>query len=261
MATKSTATIRRSIVVLSIYNMFIYLPIIAIAISARAIMPDLDVVTATKPNQSDEVIPRMALWGTEGLPGGSLMAGLILAAPFGAVMATVSTYLVVIASGLVRDVYQRFLHPEAGERTIRTVSYLATLGVGLVAVLANLDPVQYLQALVVFSTSGTGACLLVPTMMACYWRRASAAGVLAAMFCGGATVLGLLAVGWSGDDPMIGPATRFRPYYLFGMEPFVWGLVASATAGIVVSLFTRPPQRRVIVQMFDSAPSAVRQRP
>jgi sodium/pantothenate symporter len=247
MATKSTATIRRSIVVLSIYNMFIYLPIIAIAIAARTYMPNLE--------KSDEVIPRMALWGTEGLPGGSLMAGLILAAPFGAVMATVSTYLVVIASGLVRDVYQRFLHPQASERRIRIVSYLATLSVGLVAVVANIEPVQYLQALVVFSTSGTGACLLVPTVMACYWRRATAAGVLTAMFCGGATVLTLLINGLQSPDPMIGARTDFRPYFLLGVEPFVWGLVASAMTGVVVSLLTRPPQQMVLHQMFDILPS------
>lgn len=253
MATKSTATIRRSIMVLSIYNMCIYLPIIAIAIAARTPMPDLDVVSEARPrNQSDEVIPRMALWATKDSPGGSLMAGLILAAPFGAVMATVSTYLVVIASGLVRDVYQRFVQPDASERTIRLVSYLATLLVGTIAVLANLRPVPYLQALVVFSSSGTGACLLVPTLMAAYWRRATAAGVLAAMFCGGVTVMGLLVAGLCMDDPMIGPSTLFRPYFFCGLEPFVWGLAVSAFAGIVVSMFTRPPEPSVIDRMFDA---------
>jgi hypothetical protein len=41
MATKSTATLRRSIVVLSIYNLFIYLPLIVVCICARSLMPDL----------------------------------------------------------------------------------------------------------------------------------------------------------------------------------------------------------------------------
>ena len=44
--------------------------------------------------------------------GGSLISGLIMAAPFGAVMATVSSYLVMIASGLVRDAA---LHPPASD--------------------------------------------------------------------------------------------------------------------------------------------------
>ena len=39
------------------------------------------------------------------------VAGLILAAPYGAVMSTVSGFLLIVASGLVRDLYQRFLRP------------------------------------------------------------------------------------------------------------------------------------------------------
>ncbi|HXT57443.1 MAG TPA: hypothetical protein VN699_02360, partial [Pirellulales bacterium] len=81
MASKSTPTIRRSIVLLAVYNMCIYLPLIVICICGRTLIPDLQ--------HSDEIIPRLALFGTRPLPGGSLIAGLILAAPFGAVMATV----------------------------------------------------------------------------------------------------------------------------------------------------------------------------
>src|SRR5207244_3554980 len=111
MASKNTKTIRKSVFLLSTYNAFIYLPLIVICIIAAGTMPPLF--------KSDEVIPRMALASTSHLPGGSLLAGLVLAAPFGAVMATVSSYLVVIASGLVRDIYLRFVRPDAGEPEIR----------------------------------------------------------------------------------------------------------------------------------------------
>ncbi|HEV7223666.1 MAG TPA: hypothetical protein VGN42_13245, partial [Pirellulales bacterium] len=141
MASKSTPTIRRSIVLLAVYNMCIYLPLIAICICGRTLIPDL--------RHSDEIIPRLALFGTRPLPGGSLIAGLILAAPFGAVMATVSSYLVVIASGLVRDVYLRFINPQAPESTVRRLSHLMMIVVGAVAVAANINPPDYLQKLVI----------------------------------------------------------------------------------------------------------------
>jgi sodium/pantothenate symporter len=150
MASKNTATLRRSIVVLSIYNLFIYLPLIAICICARSLMPDL-----TEP---DTVVPRMAINMTADLPGGAFLSGLILAAPFGAVMATVSCYLVVLSSGLVRDVYQRFINPEATDYEIRRMTYYAMSAIGAIALLANIYPPKFLQALVVFCTSGqTGA--------------------------------------------------------------------------------------------------------
>jgi Na+/pantothenate symporter len=120
-------------------------------------MPDI--------GKSDEVIPRMALHVTKDFSGGSLLAGLILSAPFGAIMATVSGYLVVIASGLVRDIYQRFVNPEANEYVIRRLSYLVMIGIGVIAVALNLRPVPYLQVLVVFSGTGAAASFVVPALM------------------------------------------------------------------------------------------------
>ncbi len=247
MACKNTATLRRSVFLLSIYNALIYIPLILICISARALLPNLD--------KSDEVIPRIALRTTADLWGGSLVAGLILTAPFGAVMATVSSYLVVIASGLVRDIYQRFLNPAASETRIRRLSYFIMVVVGGVAVAANIYPVDYLQAIVVFSgTCGAGA-FVMPGLMIAFWRRATAAGVMAAMLSGVGVVLTLFAAGWilswMGYDPLIGQRTAFRPYFLLGLDPIVWALVTSVSVGLVVSLCTRRPDPARVSLFFD----------
>ena len=246
MATKSTATLRRSIVVLSIYNLFIYLPLIVVCICARSLMPDL--------SEPDTVIPRMALNMTKGIFGGTFISGLILAAPFGAVMATVSCYLVVLSSGLVRDVYQRFVNPHANDRDIRRMTYFAMIGVGLVALGANLNPPKYLQALVVFCTSGQTGALFAPIVMACYWRRATKEGVLAAMGSGAFVVLVLYGIGFSGYAQEIGPTTAFRPYFLFGLEPIVWAIAVSGIVGIVVTLLTPKPSEELVARMFDVEP-------
>lgn len=248
MATRSAATLRRAIVLLSVYNLGIYLPLVVICIAARAVLPRL--------SAPDEVIPRLAFETTRGFRGGSLVAGLILAAPFGAVMATVSSYLVVISSGIVRDVYQRFVRPHATDAELRRLSRLAMVAVGAAAVAANLRPVAYLQALVVYSSTSAAASFVVPAFMMAYWRRATTAGALAAMLAGSATMLALFAAGWvlsrQGYDPMIGPATRFRPCYLLGLEPIVWALGVSLLAGVGVSLVTSPPPPAIVGPLFDS---------
>jgi sodium/pantothenate symporter len=251
MACKDTATIRRSILLLCLYNLGIYLPLICICMCARALLPALD------SSQSDEVIPRMAIAMTEGIPGGTFISGLILAAPFGAIMATVSSYLVVISSGLVRDVYQRFIKPDASERDLKRMAQLGMIAVGVLAVLLNIYPVQYLQALVVFSSGGAGASFIVPCLMLCYWRRATAAGVLAAMLAGAGTMLTLYLVGFMSDDPLIGPITKLRPLFLGGLEPMMWGLLVSATTGILVTLFTQPPPAEHVSILFDAEPAKV----
>jgi sodium/pantothenate symporter len=244
MACKDTQTIRRSVFLLSAYNIMIYVPLLCICVAARAVMPDLPV--------SDEVLPRMALWTTRDLWGGPLLAGLVLVAPFGAVMATVSSYLVVIASGLVRDVYQRFVRPDARPSELRILTYGVMIFVGCVALAANVRPVMYLQAIVVFCGSGCAATFVVPALMAAFWRRATAAGALSAMLAGAATSLGLLIAGILLPDPLLGPATRFRSFYFLGLEPIVWGLLASLIAGLTVSCYTRPPEPALVARLFDS---------
>jgi len=252
MASHDTPTIRRSIVLLSFYNSLIYLPLLVICITART-LPIFNTPGAGA--ISDELIPRLALWSTSDIWGGSLIGGLILAAPFGAVMATVSTYLVVIASGVVRDIYLRFIRPDASQNETRRVTQATMIAFGVMAVALNINPVQYLQALVIFSTATMAAALLVPCVMAAYWRRATVPGVIASMITGSTTMLGLYGRGWwmawTDQDQGYGLSTSFRPYFLAGLEPIVWGLLASVTAGIVVSLLTRPPDAELVAWLFD----------
>ena len=113
-------------------------------------------------------------------------------------MATVSTYLVVIASGVVRErvlaIRSTARRPE--RNTPRLAGGDDLLRPRLSPVALNIYPVKYLQALVVFSTSTIAATLLVPAVMAAYWRRATVPGAIAAMFVGSATMLALFGTGW-----------------------------------------------------------------
>ncbi len=243
MACKDNATMRRSIVLLSIYNALIYVPLILICICGRALMPHVA--------SADEIIPRLAIWSTREWTGGSFISGLILAAPFGAVMATVSTYLVVIASGLVRDIYQRFLRPRAGDAEIRRVSHGVMILFGVIGVAANIQPVDFLQKLVVFSATSTASTFVAPALMLAFWRRATAAGAIAGMLAGAATVLALFSCG-----PLLESKQFFDPYQLLGLDPIVWGLAASAIAGVAVSLATTPPPAELVSRLFDAKPIA-----
>ena len=247
MAGKGTEVIRKSIYLLAGYNLLIYLPLVVICICGRALIPDLPA------GKTDSIIPELSIKTTSHLPGGSIIAGLILAAPFGAVMATVSSYLVVIASGLVRDVYQRFINPTAGTHELRRLSYLTMIGIGVIAILANIRPVAYLQVIVVFSGTGAAATFCMPAIMLAYWRRATVAGMVYAMLSGAGTMVVLYILGSRGfGSQTIGAASAFRPFYLLGVDPLLWGLLVSAVTGVIVSLLTTPPPVETITKLFDA---------
>src|SRR5439155_7822049 len=99
------------------------------------------------------------------------------------------------SSGLVHDLYQRFLRPSASEREIAWASYAGTVAVGVAVALVAIHPPAYLQLIVVFSSSGMAAAFLMPAILGCFWRRSTSAGAIAAMVAGTAATLGLYLIG------------------------------------------------------------------
>lgn len=251
MAFKDTRTLRYSLIYQSIYNAMVYIPLIFIFVAARSILPGLA--------SSDDVMPALVV-----KLANPYVAGIVMAAPYGAVLSTVSGWLLIISSGLVRDLYQRFLRPAATEKEIARASYIGTVAVGLVVATIAIKPPDYLQLLVVFASTGLAAAFLVPAFMGCYWRRATAAGAVAALVGGAAVTLLLYAIGKGGDawtnalglppNPPIGPAKGLRPYYLLGFDPCVWGILASVLLGVGVSLVTRRPDAARLSLLFDAQP-------
>jgi sodium/pantothenate symporter len=252
MAFRDSRTLRYSIIYVAIYNAIIYIPLVFIFVAARSILPPLE--------NSDDAMPTLVV-----KLANPYVAGIIMAAPYGAVLSTVSGWLLIISSGIVHDLYQRFIRPAASEREIAVASYVMTVLVGLGVAWTAIDPPPFLQLIVVFASSGLAAAFLIPAAMAAFWRRATATGAIAALLCGTAVTLFLYYLGKVGPDavglgwllppnPPIGPAKGTRPYYLLGLEPCVWGLSASALAGVLGSYLSGPPDPKRVALLFDAQP-------
>src|SRR5262249_3488351 len=155
--------------------------------------------------------------------------------PYGAVLSTVSGWLLIISSGIVHDVYQRFFRPTATEREIARASYAATTVIGIIVTLVAINRPTYLQLIVVFSSTGMAAAFLMPALLGCFWRRTTAGGAIAAMAVGTVVTVGLYYMGRVGPEGLclgwllpknadIGPKSSLNPYYLLNLDPCVWAL-------------------------------------
>jgi SSS family solute:Na+ symporter/sodium/pantothenate symporter len=244
MACRDTPTLRRALFMIGIFYALIYLPLVVAFVSARALYPTEFL------GQSDRIMPAMALRMTDHIP---LLGGLILAAPYAAAMSAVAGYLLLMSSSLVRDIYQRNFNPNVSARTVRGITYLTTAVAGLIVTLASLWPPPFLQYLIIFTGAGMACTFLGPTVLALYWRRATRAGALASLLTGflGLTipwVLGICGLGKEGTSGAAGQT--FAPYYLFGLDPLIYGLLLSFIAGIVVSLYTPPMPAKQVDRYF-----------
>ena len=238
-AFRDTRSLSRALFLLCFHFSLVYIPMLIIFIIARGILPPLA--------DTDQVMPVMAIHVAP-----SILAGILIAAPYAAIMSSVDSFLLLISSSCVRDIYQRMINPGASETTMRRLSYASTAVVGGTVMLLAFRPPELLQYTVVFAGAGLAAAFLVPVMMGLFWRRSTAHGAVAAMSVGAGTVLFLYSA-----KPLLGVvgrgdwASALRLPAFLGLEPSLWGLAASAVAGILVSLTTPlPADRRVIAALF-----------
>lgn len=236
MAFRTTKTLRISIATVAIYFSLIYFPLVIIFCCSRLLLPGMEV-------ESDRVMPQMAVTLTSNA-GFPWLAGLLIAAPFAAVMSTVDSFLLMISSSVVRDIYQRNINPQASQRTLQKMSYLCTILVGTIVVGFALNPPQFLQYLIVYVGSGLAACFLAPVVYSLYWRGTTRSGAIASMAVGFLTHLSLYLVGWYRGDGFTKP---WRP---FTLDPVVIGIGVSFLAGYLVSLITAKPDDEIIKRYF-----------
>ena len=221
MAFNGTNVLRKAILSISIYFTIIYLLLVVIFCCGRILLPGMEI-------DSDRIMPELAATVTSNA-GVPWLAGLLLAAPFAAVMSSVDSFLLMVSSSVVRDIYQNRINPDASEQRLKKLSYLVTAVVGILAMLAVLNPPEYLQDLIVFATSGLAGCFLMPMLLGLYWPGMTARGAVAGMLGGLGCHLCLYVIGWMLNG-------KFTSYQLLEFNPFVWSILVSGLLSYLMSL-------------------------
>lgn len=243
LAFKDSRTLQRAIFTMAVYYGLIYFPLVMIFVMARVLLPGWEV-------ESDRIMPEVASHVTA-LAGVPWLAGLLLAAPFAAVMSTMDSFLLVNASAITRDLYHRNINPRASEQRLKTISIGSTIVIGVVAMVLALNPPKYLQDLVVYTTSGMSTCFLAPVFLALYWRRFNLAGAFGSLIGGFLAYNVLFLIGSAARN-----FERLEPYEPGGYHPFLVGTVVSFAAGWLVTVLTPPPTNETTQRFFGEATEA-----
>ena len=196
----------------------------------QGLMPDL---AAMGPGATETVIPTLAL---SVLPQGLGM--LMVATMLAIVVSTADSFLLVPATNLTRDVYQRWINPGADGRQVVLISRMLVLVLGFVAfLLVNQFPTILAAAFTAYLIYGTS---ITPALLAAFlWRRATGAGAVASIVVGTATTLiWTFVLNTEGWHPVLAEV----------MFPAV-GL--SLTALVAVSYMTPRPPEHVLAKFFE----------
>jgi SSS family solute:Na+ symporter/sodium/proline symporter len=173
----------------------------------------------------------------------SFVGLLLLGAACVVVLSTAMNYLLSPTTNIMRDVYQRFLNPNAGEKTMVGMQKVMVVLLGIAALLIGIT-LESVLGMAYFAYTIYGVAITPALLAALTWKRATKAGGLASIILGTLVCLGLKL--YSAFGPEIS-----NP----GGDP--WGIpliypsfIVSVLALVVVSYLTPPPSREVLDQVF-----------
>ncbi|MBN2288928.1 MAG: sodium:solute symporter family protein, partial [Candidatus Glassbacteria bacterium] len=182
---------RRSVIGLVASTVVIETLIVALAVIGSALFPGID--------------PEMVILSVvaKGLP--AAVGCLCLAAIVAVIVSTADSFLLVPATSAMRDIYQRFINPEASPRRFLVYSRLAVVLLGMIAYLQVQFFTRVLEmAVYAYTMYGVG---VTPALLAAFfWKRATPAGGVSSIAAGMAVTVLWEVLKKPGDIPTVYPA-------------------------------------------------------
>ena len=150
------------------------------------------------------------------------------------IVSTSISYLLVPATSITRDIYQRFINPKAAEKKLVWLLRSLVVGLGIVAFIISTFSERFLEvALRAYTIYGTG---ITPSLVAALtWRRATAPGAVTSIMTGVATTLI-----WEFSG--LGTST--------GVDPVIPAIAVSVACLVGVSLLTAAPRPEQVDVFF-----------
>jgi len=135
--------------------------------------------------------PEMAFLVLSTREFGPIMYGLLVGGIFAAILSTVDSQLLVVASTAVRDVYEKILmagRPLDPRRAL-ALNRIVVVAAGIVALVFAYAAQDLVFWLVLFAWGGLGAALGPALILSLAWPRTTRAGVVAGMITGAVTTI------------------------------------------------------------------------
>ena len=227
MAMTRPATARRAGLWATAWNLFFVPAPYLVGILAILILPDLD-------------DPEMAIFRVAGQLLPAAVTGLVMAAIMAAIMSTADSLLLQTGSIASRDLYERFINPDATEKQMVMASRALVFAIAVIGYVVALVEPPSVFGIVIFATSVLGSAFLPAYVCAVWWRKANTPGALSSMIVGAS-----VAFVW--EYYQLVDATQ--------LAPMLTGVVSSTVTMIVVSLLTQKvaPVPTYIHDIMDEA--------
>jgi sodium/proline symporter len=230
MSIDDSKQLRVAAVVGTVWNVLMAWGAVFIGLAGRVYFPDVAILPDS---DTENLFPMLAQ-----LQLHPALFGIVLASIFAAIMSTADSQLLVAASSVVRDIYEKQIKKgeKVPQKKLVLYSRIVVVGLVLIALLFGFIATDLVFWLVLFAWAGLGASLGPTSILALYWKGTTRAGVIAGLITGT-----LVTIVW---------------YYIPLLKNSLYELIPGFAAAILmtwlVSLFTKPAPdaRKAFEDMF-----------
>ncbi|MCP2599271.1 sodium/proline symporter, partial [Candidatus Aminicenantes bacterium AC-335-B20] len=170
--------LRKSALIGTVWNTLMAWGAIYIGIVGRAYYPAKNLLPNSDP---ENLFPYLA--STHLHP---ILFGIIIASIFAAIMSTADSQLLVAASGVVRDIYQKIMvkGKEISQKKLVLLSRVVIILLVVIALILGAVASQLVFWLVLFAWAGLGASFGPTIILSLFWKRTTKQGVIAGFISG-----------------------------------------------------------------------------
>ena len=164
------------------WNFLLATGALLVGFAARAYFPDVAQLPGA---DAEQAFPHLA-----GQLLHPLLFGFTIAAVFSAIMSSADSQLLVAASGIVRDFYQKLVlkDGEIDQKKLVTYSRIVVVVLVFAALFFGLYASDLVFWLVLFAWGGLGATIGPTSLLTLFWKGTTRAGVIAGILTGGALI-------------------------------------------------------------------------
>jgi sodium/proline symporter len=190
-------------------------------IAGRIYFPDVSLLPYT---DTENLYPSLASQHLH-----PVMFGVVISSIFAAIMSTADSQLLVAASAVVRDIYEKLLFRGKiiGQQKLVLMSRVAVFALVIISLIMAFIAQDLVFWLVLFAWAGLGASLGPTSILALFWKKTTGSGIIAGIITGALTVIVWNRIEWLKS-------------MLYELVP---AFFIALTVTFVVSFFTSQPRQ------------------
>lgn len=227
MSIDDSKQLRMAAIIGTVWNVLMAWGAVFIGLAGRAYFPDVELLPA---GDTENLFPFLAQQHLH-----PVLFGIVLASIFAAIMSTADSQLLVAASSVVRDMYDKIIKKNEviPQKLLVLYSRAVVFLLVIVSLVFGYLAEELVFWLVLFAWAGLGAAIGPTSILALYWKGTTRAGIFAGLITGTTVTI----------------AWYYIPFLKDSLYELIPGFFAALFATWLVSLFTTPAPK--VEQAFE----------